>query len=751
MVHPPASQLKARIWLGALLLAAALGAAYARTLGVPLLLDDIGSIGENASIRSLWPLWPVLDPPAEYCTAGRPLLSLSFALNYAVGGRAVFGYHLVNLLIHLGATWLLFGLVRRLLAARRTPAGPHFHAEPLAGGIALLWALHPLHTGTVTYLSQRAESLMGLCYLATGYCLVRAASSVRHARAWQGLSVLACWLGMTAKEPMVTAPFLIFVFDWALVAGSLAEIRRRRTGYHAGLAASWLLLAALMATSDLGSRGVGAGFGGLTPGQYLAIETGVVADYLALVLWPASLVFDYGPDGWLALAFPSGRTGLVLAAVLAGAITLWRRGSRHWWFIAGYFVLLSPTSSVVPVALQPMAESRLYLPSIMVVAPLVLFAHRLVGRRVVGLLVAGALAGGALTFLRNETYRDPAALWRDTVAQRPGNSRAHAQLALHLAGAPGRSAEAEQHYLAALRLNPTDLPTQINYANLLARLPGRRPDAIARHEAVLQAVPDQALAHNGLGLLLAEIPGREADAIRHYEAALRSNPADAAVHNNLGLLLAKMPGRETDAVRHFESARHSDPHFAAPHNNLANLLVRLPGQAAAAIRHYESALRLDPAYAAAHINLGLLLAATPGREPEAERHFRAALTLEPMHPETHYNLANLLSAAPARHQEAIAHYETALRLAPAHAAAHNNYGLLLLRQPGQQAAAMSRFEAAVRSDPALPDAHYNLGVMLAGVPGRRADALVHITTALRLRPGFPAAQDALRQLQPPPE
>jgi hypothetical protein len=149
--------------------------AYHNSFSGPFVLDDHPVIEGNRTIRVLWPLWVPLSPPqADGSTAaGRPLMNLTLAMNYALGGTNVRGYHAVNLLIHILAGLTLFGVVRRtfLLAAR-----PEYGGDAVlpAFCVALLWSLHPLNTAAVTYLSQRAEALVGLAYLLTLYCFIRA-------------------------------------------------------------------------------------------------------------------------------------------------------------------------------------------------------------------------------------------------------------------------------------------------------------------------------------------------------------------------------------------------------------------------------------------------------------------------------------------------------------------------------------------------------------------------------------------------
>ncbi len=166
-------------WIAALLLAVALGIVYGRAARAPFVHDDNISVLHNPSIVRLWPLFGTaaqsgpLRPPRDAVTSGRPLVNLTLALNYAIGGYDPVGYHVVNLLIHIGASILLYGIVRRTLLLERFRERFGVSAFQLALAVALVWAIHPLQTDAVEYVSQRTESLMGLFYLATLYASVR--------------------------------------------------------------------------------------------------------------------------------------------------------------------------------------------------------------------------------------------------------------------------------------------------------------------------------------------------------------------------------------------------------------------------------------------------------------------------------------------------------------------------------------------------------------------------------------------------
>jgi protein O-mannosyl-transferase len=763
------------IAVAAVLILAALGA-YWNSLNVPLLLDDRSSITDNPSLRHLGQIGDVLSPPPTGTTAARPLLNLTFALNYAAGGTSVRGYHAVNLLVHICAGLALLGIVRRTLLS--PGLRPRFGeaALPLAAFAVLLWTLHPLQTEAVTYISQRAESLMGLFYLLTLYCFIRSirsgftednegheVSGPKHGsllsslpsvrtpgseprwnanKSWLILSVATCFCGMATKQVMVTAPVVVLLYDRAFVSGSFRAALANRRWYYVSLTTTWLLLGLLMHHSSLAAISVGFQSGVSWP-TYAATELRVVTDYLRLAFWPHPLVFDYGSEILVTDPLTVVPRALIIAALLVGVALAWRRWPMVGYLGCWFILILAPTSTVVPIADQPMAESRMYLPLAAVVVFVTLLGYALVRRRVfVGLgLVAVGL--GALTIHRNHAYRSGLSIWEDTVAREPQSSRAHCNLASEFMPIPGRLPDAIAHFEEALRLNPTFAEAHCNLGIALAQLPGRLADAIAHCEEAVRLKPAYAEAHYDLALELADVPGRFADAIAHYEEALRLKPDYVEAHNNLALQLAKIPGRLPDAIRHSAAALRLRPDFAEAHNNLGVELAKIPGRSADAIAHYEEALRLKPNYAEAHNNLGIELAKIPGRMADAIAHYEAALRFDPDSAEAHSNLADALTEIPGRLADAFAHYEAALHLKPDIAEVHNNFALELAKIPGRSSEAIAHFETALRLKPDYAEAHRNLAIALAKTPGRLTDAIAHFEEAVRLKPDFADARNNL--------
>ena len=366
------------IFLAVGLIALATVAAFSNSFAGPFVFDDKPAIAANPTIRHLWPLWKAVCPPNRgESVTGRPLLNLSLAVNYAISELDVWSYHATNLAVHLLGSLLLFGILRRtfLLPAMREQWGAV--ATPLAFVIALFWAIHPLQTESVTYIVQRAESLVGLFYLLTLYCFLRGVGSARTV-VWHTGAILACLLGMASKEVMVSAPLIVLLYDRTFLAGSFREAWRRRGRFYAALAGTWLLLGWLVISA--GGRGGTAGFGvGISWWAYLCTQFGAIVHYLRLCAWPHPLLLDYGHGTAHGVGeiLPYAIVLGLLGAATVAALCRWPKvGFLGAWF----FAILAPTSSVVPVATQTVAEHRMYLPLAAVLTGLVV-GGCFVGRR----------------------------------------------------------------------------------------------------------------------------------------------------------------------------------------------------------------------------------------------------------------------------------------------------------------------------------------------------------------------------------
>ena len=591
-------------WLAAGLIALAALVAYHNSFSGAFVLDDSSSIAGNPSIRHLWPLGGPLSPPhgRGLTVDGRPILNLSLAVNYALGGARVWGYHALNLIIHIVAGLVLFGVVRRTLERIRAAGDPML----LALAVALLWTLHPLQTESVTYVIQRAESLMGLFYLLTLYCFIRlsepesllvplrgTSADGRKGR-WAWLSIACCLLGMETKEVMVSAPVIVFLYDTTFVSGGFRDAWRRHWRLYAGLASTWLLLAYVVASA--GNRGGTSGIGiGVGAWAYWLTQFPAVVKYVGLALWPNPLVFDYGTE-WIPRAGDALPYAAAVIALVAGSGYALLRpgrevpmGARALGFAGAWFLAILAPTSLVPGNRQTMAEHRMYLALAAVIAVGVVVIYRLAGRRSLALFAALAVVFGVLTLRRNADYRSQLVLYQDTADKCPGNAFAQCNLGTELFS-KGRTYEAIDRYETALRLRPDYPVAEDNLGNALARL-GHFDEAAGHYLAAIRLDPAFANAHSNLGVALYQL-GRVADATAQFRTALRLDPDDAEAHNNLGTALVRM-GRVDEAISCYREAVRLSPDYASAHCNLGNALLR-KGAIEEATRHYEEALRLQP-------------------------------------------------------------------------------------------------------------------------------------------------------------
>ncbi|MEO6875316.1 MAG: tetratricopeptide repeat protein, partial [Opitutaceae bacterium] len=587
-----------------------------------------------------------------------------------VGGYDVKGYHLANTLIHAVAALALFGLMRRTLLrpAMREKFG--VAALPLAFAVALLWALHPLQTESVTFVIQRSESLMGMFYLLTLYGFIRAVESASPRR-WQIFTVIVCFLGMATKEVMVSAPVLVLLYDRTFVAGNFRRAWQQRRTFYLSLAATWVLLAYTVIAA--GQRGGAAGFGrGVSSWDYALTQCHAIILYLRLAFWPSPLVVDYGTTivrrfgevWWQALLLIGLVAGTCFALVRRPAV-----GFAGFWF----FAILAPSSSVVPLITQTMAEHRMYLSLAAVIGLVVLGGYRWLGRGSLPVWLGLAVVAGIFTVRRNQDYQSNVRLWTVTVAEQPGNPRAQSSLGCALA-IEGRNAEAEQHLAEAVRLKPDYAEPQFNWGNFLFRQ-YRPAEALAPLEAAVRLRPPYFEAHFVLAGVLVQL-GRVDEGLAHFETVLKMRPDYVEARQTMAETLAKA-GRTGEALENFEMALRLRPNSAMLQSEVGDSLGRL-GRVEEAVGYLAAAVRLDPAAVVARYNLGNALFALH-RFPEAAEQYAMVVRLHPEFVEAHNNLANTLGQL-GRLEEAQAEYEAALRLKPDFAPARNNLNRLLERK-----------------------------------------------------------------------
>ncbi|MCC7262721.1 MAG: tetratricopeptide repeat protein [Candidatus Latescibacteria bacterium] len=570
------------------------GVVYGGFLNNTFHYDDEHSIQQNPHIRQLANIPDFFSDPAQFSVDAdkgmyRPLLLVSYALNFALGGFSVTGYHLLNLLIH-----GLNACLVRWLALRLT-------GDARVGLVAgLLFAVHPLGTEPVNYISSRSDSLAALfALLALGFFVQAEQDQQPRLRTWVRLSLV---LALLSKESAIVLPALFVLYDYLFLSrqqwrGVWAQFWRRHGPYW-GLTVAYLLV-----LSVNGFLGRSLGKPARDLGDHWATQIKALAYYPYLMLMPARLnvehQFSVAP-GWLALPVL-----LALALALSAAWLLWRHRRQQ---DQAVFLVVWALLALLPVMLMPLNvlvnERRLYLPCAAFCIGLawLLRAGRVRGWALVGALVVVA---GLSSWRRSQVWADEMSLWSDAVKKAPQMPRAqlylgnaYKEIALEEMGRTGRSAhwaEAAEHYrLAAkyapngdlglrglnnqgsvlymlndyagaekawrqaLAQNPRFEDALVNLGSFYLTVGRAQPDRTRRdqllHQALdtyqqaLQIRPNHPEAHSNVGVVLQEL-GQYDEARDAYARALHIAPNDGQVLKNMGSLFAVLAQQVPPAQR----------------------------------------------------------------------------------------------------------------------------------------------------------------------------------------------------------
>ena len=664
---------------------AATVAAYCNSFDGAFVYDDLTSIESNAHIRRLWPPGDAMSLPligTGYTVSGRPVLSVSFAMDYALHGRGrppdPWGFHLTNLLIHLCGALVLFGIVRRTLLLPEFRADIGNHAVWIAGATALLWAVHPLQTSAVTYLVQRAASLAGLFFLLTVYCAIRGFHSDRRLF-WHSTAILTCALGMGTKESIVAAPLIVLLYDRALVSGSFRLALRRRMLYG-GLAATWVIAAGLVFWKQITLSD--PDFTARSPLRYALTQPGVILHYLRLSFWPHPLMLDYdwSPVDNVGDAMLPGIA--ILALLVLTGWGLWRRA---WWGLVGawFFLLLAPTSSFAALR-QRAQEQRMYAALAAVTVLFVVAVWWLLKRlnsrsrgrwpaaTIASVLLVGIVAALAFrTHVRNKDYQSPLAIWESNLRWRPQSPTALTNCGKVFLDV-GRTTEAIALLGRAVARAPTDFNSHYNLGgariqagdalltkglSLPADDPARKAtldragslfeQAVGSLKEARQIDGDNAMAHYNLGLAYWKLD-RKQEAIASLQDASARGIQDPGAYRLLGSLTAGL-GRLDAAERAYRKAMAIGPQSPAIRRDLSNVLF-LQGRALflqqktdQAIARWHEALGFDDRNANVYNALAVASNAH-GDRPGAIAYLRKALQADPNHVDARRNLQKLLGA-----------------------------------------------------------------------------------------------------------
>jgi tetratricopeptide (TPR) repeat protein len=576
-------------WFFCLILAAVTILAYHPAWHGQLLWDDDECITPPAlrTLDGLRRIWFVPRAAGQYY----PLLFSSYWLQQRLWGDSTTGYHLVNLLLHIGCVVLVLKILRLL----RIPG---------AELAAIIFALHPVNVETVAWISERKNTLSGVFALAASLWYLKFDES--RSRRSYAFALGLFLLGLLSKTAIVTLPLAWLAILWW----------KRGTIFWRRDVAPVVPFLFLSATAGLMTSWVEQGniaYRATTLDLSL-IDRCLIAGrafwfQLRNLFWPSNLMFVYprwniNAAVWWQYLFP--------IAVVALLLILWclRRWSRA--PLAGvlvYIFLLLPSLGFLNIYFflySFVADHWQYLACLGIITPCASGVVLLTGQFKrwqdwlepgITLLMGGVLF--VLTWQQSRMYSDIETLYRTAIAR-----------------------------------NPACWMAQVNLGNILYKA-NRIPEAMDLFNQALRIKP--AVAYYSLGNALLKT-GQTSEAIEEYRRALRINPGYAEAYNNLGSALL-LTGRTSEAIAEFEHALRINPDYAEAHNNVGNALIQT-GRASEAIDHFKQALRITPDSASAHNNLGAALGQM-GRISEAIEQIKAALRINPNDIDVRNNLAKL--------------------------------------------------------------------------------------------------------------
>ncbi len=668
--------------------------AYWNSFDVPLVFDDLLTIQRNAGVR-------FGDYFSVNLLSGRSLLYWTFAANYFLHGQDVWGYHLVNLILHLLNGVLIYFVARHILELVMEDSRRSRSFAMLAAGFFLV---HPVQTESVTYVSSRSELLSTFFYI--GAVLIFIKTPTRRIGFLLSLAVaFVFFLGIASKETVISLPATLFVYDFIFLSGaSLRSVLARWRFYLPFVAGAVVVGYRLLSVTLVGSVGADA-VGHLPPWNYFLTQLRVIVRYIQITLLPVGLNVDYDFKPSFLLTQPAVLASLAVILVLVGLGWYLRRREPIFSFsIFWFFLTLAPTSIVVPI-LDTIFEHRLYLPMVGVCLSFPLVVERVWGvvkerfhfrlktvQTCAGLLLVLMVA----TILRNEVWRDERRLWADVISKSPDKARGYNILAMtHFkSGEYEQALEVAERGLERIPYGRRDFLETIG--NLYLRL-GRIDEAA---EAFLKTTVDvspvqESMGYNNLGVTYQfmwqqlrskrdQMP--EQEFLREKarvltlarDAFARSVEIDpdqfSALDSYVNVSYELGKGREIWA----EQAALLEQEETFRSRYILGKVAFLLDDFQTATDQFDLAIQLDPSKRLPWFNYGYALRRL-GRSADALEKYMQAIRVDPLFIEAHHNAAQIYMEG-GQLEEAVDHFEEVLRILPKHVSTHVHLAKIYMRR-----------------------------------------------------------------------
>ncbi len=742
--------LEKRDWVALLIIGLSTFLLYFYTLNYPFHFDDYLNIVENPYIKQLGNFSLFLEGLKANRTWHRALPTLSFALNYHFHGLKVWGYHLFNILLHLGSGILIYFISKQLLSLAwkkketlgTSTIGEHFKDIYFPLFIALIFIVHPIQVNAVTYIAQRIEGMAGFFYLLSFFFFMKGSFSKGLSRGlFFGGAGLAFLSAIFSKEIGFTLPVVIMVFDLLFVCKDRSEVKKRLWIYGPILLLLTLFILFFLREGIYTILFRQTHF--WTPWENLLTQTNVLIQYFKLLLfpWPGWLNIDHEFDvAKSVFEYPTFFSILALMGLIFFSI-LWLKKNRLFTFsILWFFIVLAPTSSLIPIW-DIMVEYRLYVPMFaygLILSMMIGFiwrqvfsqylSYKITSRALLGAMVFILLIYSTFTIQRNLVFKDGMSLWQDALKKSPNKIRPYLNVGA-MYHRDNRNEEAIKVMKKALEKEPKDYYlVHFNIGVVFSEM-GDYEKAMVHLQKALNGDPRNPKIHQEVATLYLRRGDLE-KARMHFEEVLKTNPYLGPAHAGLGEIYARQ-GKLNDAIQLYQHALRLEPDLTNVHVRLGEAYAKV-GKIQEALLEIEKAMKMNPNSQEAHASLGAIYL-QEGRAEEAIPLLKSALSTSPKNPEIYNNLG-VAHRLKGELDEAIRYYRMAIEIDPKFIDAHINLGESYFRK-GITKEAIAEYQKAVSLDPQRPEPHNHLGVLYLK-KGRIEEAILHLSKAVSLQPEY---------------
>jgi tetratricopeptide (TPR) repeat protein len=556
---------------------------YSNTFDASWHFDDIPNILENKTLHLTALSWSNIKEtffsmPETPKDLYRPAACLSFALNYYFGKSKVFGYHLVNISIHLIASFFLYLFIYQTLnlpLLRTQYSSNSFFIALLA---TTLWAVNPIQTQAITYIVQRMASMAGMFYIISMYLYLKGRTSGQTPKKiiFFLLCAISAIIALGSKENAIMIPFSLLLYDFLLIQGASRENMKKNLKIF--LVAAILVLgigilyfvfsdAQLFSFFSLYNKRV------FTLWERLLTQPRVIVFYISLILYPMSTRLSINHDIEISTSLFDPPTAILSIILISGILAAVFLSAKRRPFIAFsilfFFLNHIVESSIFP--LELVYEHRNYIPSMLFFVPIAMglakaisyFSYKRSMQAIIAFSITLVIIGeGHATFMRNFTWRNEKSLWIDCVDKYPALYRSHHNLGKYY-GDQDETQNAIAEYQEALKLK------SMNSKN------------------------DKAITYYNLGVI--HFYKKEFEKAKaYYLQALEIDPCCPGAHNNLAVVLAATDRNHEAVLDELNKAIICEPQSMQAYSNLGILLVNME-QIDEGIGELKKALAIDPA------------------------------------------------------------------------------------------------------------------------------------------------------------